>query len=509
MESRIIPRFGLLVAGLCLAGNIFAVTLAPLFRNGAVLQRDKPLPIWGRAEAGEKIRVEFHGQVEETTASAAGTWRVTLAPIGADAQPSELLVTGTTTLRIHDVLVGDVWVCSGQSNMSFPLGRADNAKEAIATAKFPLIRQFRVPNLAADAPASDCPGSWVACSPATVGEFTAVGFFFARDLHQKLGVPLGIINTSWGGTAIESWMSAAALKSDPAYGVVFERWKQHLADYPAKLAAHPQAVVRWKTERDEAKAAGRPFNHPVPKPPLGLGSKAAPASLYNAMVVPLLPAAIRGIIWYQGEANAGRVDEYRSLFPRMIRQWRTDFGQGDLPFYFVQLANFDRDGSKTADQWAWQREAQAQALMLPATAMAVTIDIGNPDDIHPTNKQDVGARLARHARAQLFGEKIETDGPVYLRVRREGGVMRVSFTHAAGLRLVSAIDDGRVAFEVAGEDRRFVRAEAYIDDVNVLVYSRDVKAPVAVRYAWRNSPNVRLFNGAGLPAAPFRTDDWR
>lgn len=490
----------------CLVPVAFAdVTLAPLFRDGAVLQREQPLPVWGRATAGEKVRVQFHGQSAETTAATDGSWRVTLAAQSASAQPAELVVTGGNTVRVRDVLVGDVWLCGGQSNMEFRLAQANNAEAEIAAANFPLLRQFKIPHRVADAPADDCPGTWVPCSPATAGEFTAVGFFFARDLQQRLDVPIGLVNSNWGGTQIESWMSDAALQADPAAKVIFERWQKVLADYPAKVAAHDKAIAKWTQDAAAAKAAGKAFTRRKPPTPEGPGSRWQPSGMYHAMIAPLEPAALRGVLWYQGEANGARAAEYRTLFPGLIRQWRADFGQPNLPFYFVQLANLIRAVDKTDEQWPRLREAQTLALALPATGMAVTIDIGDPTNIHPKNKLEVGRRLALVARAQLFGEKLEFSGPMFAAAQPEGGALRVTFTHAAGLAPAAGALAG---FEVAGADEKFVRAVARIAGDAVLVSSPAVPAPVAVRYAWHNNPATSLINSAGLPASPFRSDAW-
>ena len=475
------------------------ITLAPLFREGAVLQRDRPLVVWGRAAAAEKVAVKFRSQAASVITGADGRWQVTLKPEKASAVPSELTATGANQVVVRDVLVGDVWLCSGQSNMAFVLKNALGAEQAIAAADFPLIRQFKVPNVVAEKPADNVGGGWVTCSPATAATFSAVAYFFARDLHQKLNVPIGLVNSSWGGTQIESWISEPALRNDPAATEVYAQWTTLLEDYPAKLA-------EWEAGKKAAKSAGKAMPRGARKPD-GPGSRWQPAGIYNAMIAPLVPYGLRGALWYQGEANGDRHGQYASLFTRMIKQWREDFGQ-PLPFYFVQLANFEGGRGNKRDSWAYLREAQASALALPNTGMAVTIDIGDPKDIHPKNKEEVGRRLALHARKQLFGDQVETDGPVFASAKREGATMRVSFTHAAGLRLQPARSDDRISFEIAGEDRKFVPATARVDGDTVVVSSDQVPAPVAVRYAWRNSPDARLFNAAGLPAAPFRSDDW-
>lgn len=499
----------LFAAGVAASSAFADITLAPLFRDGAVLQRDQPIAVWGRAAAAERVEVKFKSQTVAVIAAADGRWRVTLKPEKASLTGAEMLVSGANTIRVRDVLVGEVWLCSGQSNMVWALARCDDAEREIAAADYPLIRQFKAATVVADKPAFDVAGSWVACSPATAGNFSGVAYYFARELHERLKVPVGIVNSAWGGTQIESWISEPTLRANPAARAIYERWEAHLAAQPEALAKHEKAVARWEENAKAAKEAGKEFTKGRPRPPEGGNSHRRPGGLYNAMIAPLVPYSMRGVLWYQGEANAnaGRQAEYAALFTDLIKQWRADFGQ-PLPFYFAQLANFEANDGTKGDGWAYLREAQAEALALPQTGMAVTIDIGNPKNIHPTNKRDVGRRLALHARKQLFGENIETDGPRFVAAKREGAALRVSFTHAAGLKLEPAKGDGRVAFEVAGEDGKFVPAEARVAGGDLLVSAKAVKAPVAVRYAWRNSPDARLFNGEGLPAAPFRSDRW-
>lgn len=486
-----------------LAPRVLAdITLAPLFRDGAVLQRDQPLVVWGQAAAAEKVEIRFRSQTASVITAADGRWRVTLQPEKAALVPSELVATGANTVVVRDVLVGDVWLCSGQSNMAMMVRNSADAEREIAAADFPMIRHFKLPNVVAEKPASDVPGSWVACSPLTVGTFSAAAYYFAREIHQKQGVPIGLVNSSWGGTMIEAWMSAATLRADPAAKEIYARWDERLAEYPAKVAEHAAAATKWEA----AKAAGKGARN-APAKPEGPGSRWLPGGLYNAMIAPLVPYGLRGVLWYQGETNAPRAAEYASLFTGLIRQWRAEFGES-LPFYFVQLANFESGQGNKGDVWAYLREAQARALALPHTGMAVTIDVGDPKDIHPKNKQAVGRRLALHARRQVYGEKIETDGPVFTGAKAEGGAMRVSFSHSAGLKLEASSSDGRVAFEIAGADKVFFPADARVDGRAVVITAPQVSEPVAVRYAWRNSPDARLFNGAGLPAAPFRSDAW-
>jgi len=478
---------------------------APLFGDDMVLQRDLPVPVWGSAEPGEKVTVTFGAQSVSTLADASGQWRVSLAPLAASREPAELVIAGKSTVLIRNVVVGDVWLCSGQSNMELPVRRTKDAKQEIASADFPLIRQFAVKHTVGPSPAATVEAQWAVCQPATVAEFSAVAFYFGRQLHRQLGVPIGLLHASWGGTPIESWMSRAALKSDPAFAPVFTRWADSLAASPGKQAAYEAALEKWKKDGEAARAAGKKFNRRAPARPEGEGSRFEPAGLYNGMIAPLVPAAIRGVIWYQGENNAPRYAEYARLFGTMIQQWRYDFKQPALPFYFVQLANLQRKTDPTDREWAFQREAQAKVLALPHTGMAVTIDIGDPNNIHPTNKQDVGRRLALVALADTYGRTEECSGPRLAGMKRDKAALRLTFTHAAGLR---SADPDLPGFELAGPDHGFYPATARIEGESIVVRSDRVPEPVAVRYAWHNAPPAPLYNGADLPAAPFRSDNW-
>lgn len=478
------------------------VTLNSLFSDHMVLQRGEPVPVWGRADPGERITVSFRQAIVETVADPQGRWRLEL-PAMKVAAATDLIVTGRNTIKLRDVVVGEVWICGGQSNMAWLVSRSLNAEQEIAAARHPDIRHFRVKQSHSSSPVDEAPTvkAWEVCSPATVGAFTGVGYYFSRALHRELGVPVGIINASYGGTAVEAWTRREALERDPAAPAVHERWKQLLAAYPAKKAKYDRDLVEWKTTAAQARAAGEKAP-PAPRAPIGPGDRNMPGMLYNAMIHPLLPFAFRGVIWYQGEANAARPDEYLTLFPTLIKQWRQDFGREDFPFYFAQLANFAT--TQPANQnYAFQREAQTAALALPRTGMVVTLDVGEPDNIHPANKQAVGERFARLALAQVFGHKIETSGPVADGFRIEGNRVRIRFQRADGLELRPG-----TAFEVAGEDRVFVAAEAKLEGKTVVVSAPAVSKPIAVRYAWANAPASILYNSAGLPAAPFRSDNW-
>ncbi|MBI5766818.1 MAG: sialate O-acetylesterase [Verrucomicrobia bacterium] len=526
------------------------VTLAPLFTDHAVLQRDQPVPVWGRAAPGEKVRVEFRGQTAAATAGADGRWIVYLEKLAASAQGADLTVTGTNALVVRDVLVGEVWLCSGQSNMEMTVEarpgtwqantRVINAAAEVAAANLPLIRHVRIAQTVAAAPADTVQTSgWEAASPQTAGGFTAVGYFFAREIFQKLGVPVGLVHSSWGGTPVESWLSPAALASRPEFGVVRERWQQNVAAYPANRAAYEQAFAAWtkaeaavtaeaagatkaakgkKAPAGDARAAWLKKN-PRPRAPRGPGDPWTPTALFNGMINPLLPYALRGALWYQGESNAERAAEYHALFAAMITAWRAHFGQGDFPFYWANLANFTVGADASGASWAALREAQTKTLALPNTGQALAIDIGDPKDIHPANKQEVGRRLALLAKNRVYGVMGDDTGPTFASATREslpagagaarstdsGQALRVRFTHATGL---IARDKPVQSLEVAGADRKFFPATARIERDTLLVSSPQVKEPVAVRYAWKNAPEANLYNSAGLPAVPFRSDAW-
>ncbi len=510
----------LLLALVIPAAGHATVSLAPLFRDHAVLQRDKPVPVWGTAAPGEHVSVHFRGDAAEATAGADGRWSVRLDPLPAASDPADLIVDGGNEVAVHDIVVGEVWLCSGQSNMQFTLWdpngtsfRVQNGEKEVAAANHPLIRQFLVPQVESDTLLESAGGSWVACTPATAAGFTAVGYFFARDIQQKLGVPVGIIDCSWGGSSIEPWMSQETLAGDPELAFVGENWRKTVADYPLKLARTMALDSAWRSVAAQARQKGPEaykvfvdqFKEPKTPPPPDKPYPSAPSRLYNAMINPLVPYALRGVLWYQGESNTGRPQEYHKLFASMITSWRGAFGQGDFPFYWVQLANFN-GWDPDATNWAALREAQEETLSLPNTGMAVTIDIGSATDIHPKNKQEVGRRLALIAKAKVYGVTEDFSGPTFKAAQRSGAGMLVSFNFSGtGL---TAGGKPLQSFEIAGEDRRFFPAAATIVGDKVLVQSPKVPNPVAVRYAWRNAPEANLYNGAGLPAAPFRSDRW-
>jgi sialate O-acetylesterase len=643
---------------LALSGTVSArVKLPALVGDNMVVQRGEKARIWGWADAGERVTVSMNGKSETTTAGADGKWEVRLGPFSAGG-PYDMTIAGTDTITVKNVLVGEVWVGSGQSNMEFVLQNSANGAADIAAADFPTIRLFTVTKATSMTPKDDVDGHWDVCSPATAGSFSAVAFYFGRELNRTLKVPVGLIHTSWGGTPAEAWTSRAGLESDPAFRPLVDALDASLKGEPEAMKAYHEAQAKWEAEHllqdTENKGVGlgyagadfdasdwktmaipqlfetaglqidgsvwfrrevevpadwagkdlvltlgalddydttyvngtqvgatgaetpqywsamrryvvpgalvragrnvvavRVFDHggnggfsgpasklgigpegaapmslvgdwrykvetgvaPIevdwgsqPIAPPGAGNPNSPTVLFNAMLAPLTPYTIRGAIWYQGEANVDRAAQYRTLFPAMIRDWRRAWGEPDFPFFFVQLANFmDRKPEPSESHWAELREAQTMTLAEPNTGMATIIDIGEASDIHPKNKHDVGRRLALWALAKTYGVGGEYSGPMFESMKaEENGLLRLRFSHASGLRT----SDGRPVkgFEVAGADGKFVWANARIEDGTIIVSNDAIETPVAVRYAWADNPATNLYNGAGLPAVPFRTD---
>ncbi|OJV26498.1 MAG: hypothetical protein BGO12_09475 [Verrucomicrobia bacterium 61-8] len=490
---------------LCASTAWAKLELGTPFQDGAVLQREKPVPIWGTADPGAEVKVDFAGQSVSTKAGPDGKWSVHLAALSASAAGSELTVSSAGKTRIvHDILVGEVWVCSGQSNMAFKVKNVVNAEAEMAAANFPQIRQLLVSQKVANEPQAGATAQWSSALPGTVGNFSATAFFFGRKLYQALGVPIGLINASVGGTGIEAWMSAEGLAADPSYPVIKQRWSEAVEAFPVRLEEFKEKRQKWAEAKAQAESAGKEFKRIPPRRPLGPGDKNQLSGLFNGMVHPLLPYAVRGIIWYQGEHNAFRHSEYASLFQGLIGQWRKDFGQGDIPFYFVQLPNLDHKLDQTKTAWAFLREAQSKALSVPQTGMAITIDVGNPNDVHPKNKQDVGKRLGLLALARTYAKGGVASGPLVDKATVEGNAIRVSFREAEGLEIRGNPES---SFSVAGADGVFHPATARVTGNSVMVTSSSVSHPEVARYAWANNPAVVLFNGAGLPAAPFQTKE--
>ena len=494
-----IPLLALLAIA-CLRAE---VKLPALISDHMLIQQGTPVRIWGKAAPGETVSVTFAAtQRYSVKADSNGKWQAFLTPVSAGG-PFELVIAGSNRIIVKDILAGEVWVGSGQSNMEFPMARTLNADEEINNAKYPQIRLFTVKRVVADDPRDDVQGSWSACSPETVKNFSAVAYFFGREIHQTRHVPVGLIHSSWGGTPAESWTDMPFLESDLSLNSILTGWTKVLADYPAKKEAWDARIAKFPEEEAAAKAAGK--KAPVrPAAPQGPGHPNTPAGLYNAMIAPLTPYAIRGAIWYQGEANTGetRSIQYRRLFETMIESWRHAWGEGSFPFYFVQLANF-----RSNSWWPLVRESQTGTLELRNTGMALAIDVGNPTDIHPTNKQEVGHRLALAARGQTYGEHIEYSGPLFRQMAVNGAAAYLYFDHVGGG--LQAKGGKLTGFWIAGADQRFVPAEARIEGNTVMVTALEVGQPAAVRYAWQDDPPVSLYNKEGLPASPFRTDDWK
>ena len=446
-----------------------ALSLASIFSDHMVLQRDVKLPIWGHAAPGAKVEVQLAGATKEATADADGKWTVSFGPLKAGGGPLELSVkSGDETVHMTDVLVGDVWVASGQSNMEWPMKATKDADSEIAAADWPEIRFVDVPNEVSAEPVDSFKSAgWQPCKPENIGDFSAVAYFFARDLHKELNVPIGLIGCNWGGTQMEAWTSREALESSDTF-------KEALA----------WADKEPTTEDEKKHRRDRPMDQP--------------ASLFNGMLSAVIPYGIRGAIWYQGESNAGRHDQYAELSKLMIADWRNRWGQGEFPFLLVQLAAWEPGG----ENWAPLREAQTETLESPNVGMAVAIDIGDRTDIHPRNKQDVGKRLALAARKVAHGEDIVYSGPMYKELKIADGKAHVTFDHiGGGLKADGAVK----GFEVAGADGKFVPANAVIEGAEVIVSADGVSEPTVVRYNWAAFPDGNLFNAEGLPAVPFRT----
>ncbi len=469
-----------------------------LFGDGAVLQQGIEVPVWGTARDGETVVVKFQDQKVSTTAKN-GRWSVKLKKLKAGG-PFTMTISGDNTVTITNVLVGEVWLCSGQSNMGFKLDRASNAAEAIATARDPQLRLFTVPRDATDEPKSDVGGAWKESTSESASNFSAVAYFFGRELRKSRKVPVGLIDSSVGGTPAEAWTSGATLEANPELRPIIERYAESLKEFKSgePQARYKKDLEKHKIGAAKAKADGKKLPEAPKQPKNPEASAQRPCGLYNAMIAPLQPFAIAGTIWYQGEANSGRAAEYQKLFPAMIGNWRQAWGQGSFPFLFVQIAPHERMSPEIREAqlltWQWT----------PRTAMAVITDIGEEHDIHPKQKEPVGARLALAARAIAYGEKIEYSGPVFNAMKVKGDRAVLSFNHV-GTGLLAKGGELR-GFTIAGADGNFVEAMAKIEGKNVVVSNPAISKPTAVRYGWANTPDVNLFNKEGLPATPFRTD---
>ncbi len=471
---------GTLASGVARAQDADHPFLSPVFTDNMVLQRNIKDPVWGWTKPGETVKVTFNGKSVAAKADSTGKWMAKVGPLPAGG-PYTLTIAGSQTVDLKNILMGDVWICSGQSNMEMGIGNVFNAEQEVAAANNPEIRLFTVQKKISYKPETVCNGKWDVCTPETVraggwNGFSAVGYFFGRSLYEKLHVPIGLIHTSWGGTIAEAWTSPEALKVLP--------------DFVDRVN---EVVARGQEPATVANPGGNPNISTV---------------LYNGMISPLIPFGIKGAIWYQGESNAGRAFQYRSLLPTMIKDWRARFDVGEFPFYIVQLANFTAIKPEPGESdWAELREAQLlTAETLPHTWLAVITDIGDDKDIHPKNKQDVGKRLALASLGRDYGVKGEYSGPIYKSFEKVLGGIKLKFDHV-GTGLTAKEGDLK-GFAIAGDDKKFVWADAKIVGNTIIVSASSVAKPVAVRYAWANNPVANLYNKEGLPASPFRTDDW-
>jgi len=470
-----------------------------------VIQRDMEAPLWGWADPGDTVTVSLAWQTHRTTANDEGRWEIAFVPMPAGMGHSLSIAAGDESLTFDNVAVGEVWICSGQSNMEWPVERSRDPNIEIAAANYPDIRIFATQRAVADAPQTDVTGQWQTVTSESIPGFSAVAYFFGRELHKELGVPIGLLKTAWGGTPAEAWTSRPALEAQEDLEPLLARWDTLVENYPQARKEYEQALADWEEAVKTAEENGEEKPN-KPRAPRGPGDSHRPANLYNAMIAPFVPIAFNGAIWYQGESNASRAYQYRTIFPAMINDWR-DAWSRDFPFLFVQLANYrDRAEQPGESDWAELREAQTMALELPNTGMAVAIDIGEADDIHPKDKQHVGKRLAYPALALVYGKNMAYAGPMFEAMTVEAGKARLAFAHTDG-GLVAPRGTVK-GFAIAGEDKNFVWADAQIEGDAVVVSSPDVPNPVAVRYGWADNPGVNLYNRAGLPASPFRTDDW-
>ena len=502
----------------CLAAMLVTVgqgqaelKLPALFSDSMVLQRDQPVKVWGWATAGSEVTVTISGQQQKASADASGQWKLKLTAMPAGGPHVMSVTDGSDTVSVKDVLIGEVWLCSGQSNMAMTVNRVKDAETEMAAANFPQIRMFKEASSHAREPQQICSGSWAVCSPQTVGGFSATAYFFGRRLQQELNVPIGLINSSVGGTSIESWTSMDSQLASPAIQPRLDAWKSDDAAFDADKAKaqYEKAMERWKTAAATAKTGGKQAPR---KPQLAVRPREDrnyPSNLFNGKIHPLVGYTLRGAIWYQGENNAGRgfAPLYGDQLATLIKDWRLCWGQGDFPFGWVQLPNFRTPQKQPVEDsgWVLVQEGMRKTLSVPHTGMAVTIDVGEANDIHPKDKQTVGHRLAQWALADVYKRDLIPMGPIFRGSNTRENEVTIEFDYATGLHVKG---DKIAGFAVAGDDRKFVTADARIEGSTVIVSSPHVQHPKAIRYAWAANPVISLVNAADIPASPFRTDDW-
>lgn len=483
---------------------VFAqIKLPAIISDHMVLQQKSKVALWGWSKPAAMVSVKpsWINRAIYTTADAKGRFEIAVkTPAAGDSHEIEF-VSGDTIV-VHDVVMGEVWLASGQSNMEFFMGKTPNAsytgemnrEDALKDADLPLIRTIDVPNRVSNEPQNEFKAIWKICSPATLDTFSAVAFYFARSIHKATGFPVGIINSTWGGTPAESWTKKEVLEGDPELSPILDRYEEQLKNYPELSKQYKLDAELWKADTSKRKG-------PAPVAPIGPTHNKSPYKLYNGMIAPLIPYTLKGAIWYQGESNVDRAFQYRTLFPAMIKQWRSDFKNEAMPFYFVQIAPHRSQSPEI-------RDAQLFTMnTVDHTGMAVITDYGNANDIHPRNKKVVGERLSLWALRYQYGQKrIEYCGPRYIGMKISDNSIVLHFDHAAGLQ---ALNGPLKEFTIAGDDQKFIPANAVIEGTTIRVSAEGLSQPVAVRFAWSNVPQPNLYNGAGLPASPFKTDDWK
>lgn len=515
LKSIFLPLFGIFLLATTLSADI---RLPAVIGSHMVIQQDIPIKIWGWAEPGEGISVIFSDQRAQASADSDGLWELQLKAMKAGEGPYRMTITGTQSPPVHldDILLGEVWICSGQSNMEWQMWKTHSPIPEIQRADFPRIRLFHVPRKVSTYPLEDVEAEWKVCAPQTVRDFSAVAYYFGRELHKKLDVPVGLISTRWGGTRIEPWTPIAGFQSVPELQDILEEMQSEDEEYRNEMKKHLPEQKNWLKTAESALSGGKKI---PPQPEILLHPRydpQAPTALYNAMVHPLIRFAIKGAIWYQGESNRNDGLIYAKKMEALINGWRSVWEVGDFPFYFVQLAPYnygyllEEEASDTLDFYRlpliW--EAQSNVLKIPNTGMAVTTDITNLYDIHPRNKKDVGLRLSLWALAKTYGKKdLVYSGPLYKSMTVEGNKIRIRFQHV-GSGLISLDDQPLTWFTIASRDRTFYKARAEISGDTVLVWSEIVSEPVAVRFGWHQLATPNLGNKEGLPASPFRTDRW-
>ena len=485
--------------------------LPAIIGDHMVLQQKQANPIWGWDAPGTKITVTFAGRTQTATAGADGKWTVKLAAAPANATPQTLTIAGSEKREIQDVLIGEVWMCSGQSNMGFQLNSDWNGDIEAAASNLPNLRLIKVPQVGTQELKTDFKGQWQASNAETSRRFSAVGFLYGRYIHQILGVPVGLIDNAWGGSAAEAWIRRETIEKDPRFATLMANTVKREADLQSESAKanHEAAMTKWKETSEKAKAAGKNPPNPPPSPQQWLTGNARPGNIFAGIVHPTLGYGMKGVIWYQGESNASRAYEHAQLFPFLIEQWRKEWGQGDFSFYWVQLADYMAEKPQPGESaWAELRETQTKTLALPNTGQAVIIDLGEGKDIHPKNKHDVAARLVRWALVKDYGLKFAYRSPEFKSVAIAGNKATVTLDCFGSSLRAFDVTEAR-GFAVCGEDKVWHWATGkVVGKDRVEVWSDAVAAPIAVRYAWADNPVCNLTSAEGLPVTPFRTDDF-